>query len=97
MARLLTLQFVFIQFLFESLFFCFKNLILPAERIVLKTKNGNETKVASLLTLQALKCGQVIDSTAYVYVYLLIDLRGHAAHGEMGGSRDLHPSTFTNA
>ena len=35
-----------------------------------KQKKGNETKVARLLTLQALNCGQVIDPTAYAHIYI---------------------------
>ena len=42
-----------------------------------KTKKGNETKVARLLTLLFGKCGQVVDCTAlkkkkiYIYIYIL--------------------------
>ena len=66
-AKLLTLQF---SHVFFGITCFFKNLILPAERrgfVKIKKKNKNNlTKVAKLLIYG----GQVIDPTAYIYIYI---------------------------
>ena len=53
-----------------NLFFS-KNLIFPTERRGFLKKNNNKTikKVAKLLTYG----GQVIDPTAYIYIYVALD------------------------
>ena len=58
---------VFIQ---NSIFFCFqKSQSSCRKNNIFEKQKGNETNVARLLTLQALKCGQVIDPTAHIYIY----------------------------
>ena len=76
-ARLLALQFHSI--FLELCFFANISFSLQKEERCLRNKKGNETKVARLLTLQALKCGQVIDPTThmlslsmYIYTYIFI-------------------------
>ena len=67
MARLLTL--LFSHFFVKTFFF--KNIILPAEgRGFLKNKKttkNNKKQMARLLTYD----GQVIDPTAYIYIYII--------------------------
>ena len=57
-------------------FICFQHLILPAEiRIFKNNKNNQKTtkeNVDHLLSLQRLKCGPLIDPTAYIYIYMYI-------------------------
>ena len=72
MARLLTL--LCHTFFVKTCFF-FKNLILPAERRgFLKNKKKQQKTIKKKMARLLTYAGQVIDPTAYIYIYICCEV-----------------------